>query len=304
MPKVEYVLYGKKFESEKETTILNISLQAGVPHTCVCGGNARCSTCRVIIVEGLEFCAPRNAKEQALAERLHFNPRIRLACQTKITGDVKLRRLALDDEDVELVNQLKSGGKPGSIGEEKKIAIMFADIRKFTTFVEPLPPYDVIHVLNRYFHQMAQIVHRHGGYIDNYMGDGLLALFGVENSAEAPLRAVAAGIEMLEAMDRLNSYVETLYEKRLQIGIGIHYGEVVIGALGSFTKKRETVVGDAVNLASRIEAANKELGTSLLISQDVYEQVKNQVRVGQRIQMRVRGKSGKCTVYEVIGMNA
>jgi len=304
MPKVEYVLYGKKFETERETTILKVSLQAGVPHTCVCGGNARCSTCRVIIVEGLEFCTPRNAKEQALAERLHFDSRIRLACQTKITGDVKLRRLALDDEDVELVNQLKWGGTPGSVGEEKKIAIMFTDIRKFTAFVEPLPPYDVIHVLNRYFHQMGQIVHRHGGYIDNYMGDGLLALFGVENSAEATLRAVAAGIEMLEAMDRLNFYIETLYEKRLQISIGIHYGEVIIGALGFFTEKRETVVGDAVNLASRIEAANKELGTSLLISQDVYDQVKNQVQVRQRIQMRVRGKSGKCTVYEVIGMNA
>src|SRR5262245_23331895 len=90
-------------------TILQASLRGGIPHTNVCGGHARCSTCRVLILEGLEHCAPRNAREQALATRLGFDSSIRLACQATITGDVTLRRLVLDDEDVAVTSQCGGG---------------------------------------------------------------------------------------------------------------------------------------------------------------------------------------------------
>ncbi len=218
MPHIYYLPDEREVEASRDEAILQVSLRSGIPHTHVCGGHARCSTCRILILEGLAHCALRNAKEQAMAERLRFGPTIRLACQTTVTGDVKLRRLVLDAEDVEVTSQLGgAGAAPGTVGQEKRVAILFADIRGFTSFAEALPPYDVVHVLNRYFYLMGQVIGRHGGYIDNYMGDGLMALFGVEDASGAALQVVKAGLEMLDAMERLKPYLVTLYKKRKEL---------------------------------------------------------------------------------------
>jgi adenylate cyclase len=303
MPQIYYLPDEKTVETDAEECILAASLTAGIPHTNVCGGNARCSTCRVMILDGLEHCSPRTEKELALAEHLNFCPSIRLACQTKITGDVNLRRLVLDDADVELTSQLKKGVPTSSVGEEKEVAILFADIRGFTNFAEALVPYDVVHVLNRYFLRMDQAIMRNGGYIDNYMGDGLLALFGVEGNDGASLNAVKAGLEMLEEMERLRPYLQTIYDRCWEIGIGIHYGEAVIGTIGG-SVRRTTIIGDSVNFASRIESANKELGTNLLVSERVYEMVKDKVLVNQRVKLRIKGKTGEYELYQIIGLDA
>lgn len=304
MPTITYVPDNKSVASEEGETILQTSLRLGIPHTHVCGGNARCSTCRVIILDGLENCSQRNSREQSLANRLRFGPQIRLACQTSITGDVTLRRLVLDEEDVELTSQLTPDKTPISAGEEKKIAILFADIRKFTAFSESLPPYDVIHVLNRYFSQMGRVINRNGGYIDNYMGDGLMALFGVDNPQESTLRAVTAGLDMIEAVEQLRAYLKNIYGMSFQIGIGIHYGEVVLGSIGAKDARRMTAIGDAVNFASRIEQANKEYGTRLLVSEHAYDEVRQQARVGREFaDAALKGKSGRYKLYEIVGLD-
>ncbi|MCI0488654.1 MAG: adenylate/guanylate cyclase domain-containing protein [Blastocatellia bacterium] len=302
MPRVYYTPDDKEVEIKSDETILRASLQSAISHAHACGGNARCSTCRVLILDGLEYCVPPNERERALAERLHFSPEMRLACQTTITGNVRLRRLVLDDEDEELTSQLGVQAAPGPVGEEKRLAILFADIRGFTPFAEALPPYDVVHVLNRYFHQVGQAITASGGHIDNYIGDGIMALFGLEDPKGAALQATRAGLDMLEAVARLRPYLKSIYTKSFQIGIGIHYGEVVVGAIGAPGRKRVTAIGDAVNFASRIESANKQAGTALLISDDTYAQVKDRVRVGKTIRVQVPGKTGEHTLYEIIGM--
>ncbi len=305
MPCITYLPDNKSVESEGDETILQTSVRLGIPHTHVCGGNARCSTCRVMILDGLENCSPRNGSEQEIAHLLHFSQQIRLACQTTITGDVTLRRLVLDDEDIALTSQLSPDKTPMSAGEEKKIAILFADIRKFTTFSESLPPYDVIHVLNRYFYQMGKVINQHGGYIDNYMGDGLMALFGVDHAQDATLRAIRAGLGMLEAVEQLKPYLESIYTMSFRIGVGVHYGEVVLGSIGAKDERRMTAIGDAVNFASRVEDANKEYGTQLLISGNAYDEVRQHARVGRRfVDAVLRGKSGRYTLYEIVGLSA
>lgn len=305
MTQIYYLPDEKLIEIESSEVILEASLRSEIPHTHICGGNARCSTCRVMILEGLEYCAPRNAAEQVLTEKMHFDPSIRLACQTQVIGDgtVTLRRLALDAEDVALISDELTGKMVlGSIGQEKEIAILFADIRGFTRFSEMLLPYDVIYLLNRYFHQMGMVINRHGGIINNYMGDGLMALFGVEPLEQPADRAVRAALDMLAEMEQLNPYIELLYHQRLEIGIGIHYGSAVIGSVGASNNRMMTAIGDAVNFASRIESANKQLGTHILISEETYQRVQNSVTIGKTSDLTIPGKSGKYCLYEVVDM--
>lgn len=237
-----------------------------------------------------------------MAEQLHFSPDIRLACQTRVTGGVKLRRLVLDADDVDLTDELKSQSGHRLVGQEKRVALLFADIRGFTTFAEELPPYDVIHALNRYFHRMEAIIRNRQGYVDNYMGDGLLAIFGTARAQTAPLDAVLAGIEMLDAVEKLGPYYASIYGQRLRIGIGVHYGSVVLGSIGSPGRDRTTAIGDAVNLASRIEAANKVIGTSFLISEDTYHHVKARVEVNRFEDVVLPGRMHPSTLYEVAGI--
>ena len=304
MPQIHYLPDDRTIEIDDDDIILEASLRAGIPHTHICGGSGRCSTCRVLIVEGLEFCSPRTSPEEELAKKLRLEPEIRLACQTQVAGGkVILRRLAIDSEDLESFNDEMSGKLISApVGQEKKIAILFADIRGFTPFAESLLPYDVIYVLNRYFQKMGYVINRNGGMINNYMGDGFMALFGLENSDKAAEQAVRAGVEMLEELDKLNPYFETLYRHRLRIGIGIHCGWAVVGNLGAEQNQSITAIGDAVNLASRIEAANKQVGTSLLISQETYEEVKELAIVDRCVSVQIPGKSGEYPLYEVVGM--
>lgn len=301
MPRIHYLLDDKTVITGSTESILQASLRSGIPHTHVCGGNARCSTCRVLIVSGIEHCTPRTAQEQRMTDQLHFGPDIRLACQTRITGDVRLRRLVLDDDDVDLTDQLRSQAGHRLVGEEKRVALLFADIRGFTAFAEELPPYDVIHALNRYFRRMEEIVRGRCGYIDNYMGDGLLAIFGTANGKTTPLDAVLAGMEMLDAVKALGPYYASTYGQNLRIGIGVHYGAVVLGSIGPRGRDRVTAIGDAVNLASRIEEANKVTGTSFLVSEETYDHVKEHVDAYRFEDVVLAGRMHRCVLYEITG---
>ena len=143
MAKITCVPDGKTVDIEPSETILNADLRANIPHAHACGGKAKCSTCRVAIVDGLDNCPPRNELEDAMALRLGFAPEVRLACQTQPHGDVTFRRLVLDERDREIANQLLKDRK-GPVGESKPIAVLFSDIRGFTTLAQRLSPYDVM----------------------------------------------------------------------------------------------------------------------------------------------------------------
>ena len=204
MPLIHFLPDGKKIEANEGETILLAALRAGIEHAHLCGGSARCSTCRVIILEGLENCAPLNPEEQFIADMLRFDPKVRLACQTVVTGDVKLRRLITDIlEDVEVASLYIKGVEPCSIGVEKYVLVLFSDIKGFTPFAESLLPYDVIHALNLYFQKVGEVIGRHSGVINNYMGDGFMALFETDDPVEGALRSVRAGLELIDAVQEL-----------------------------------------------------------------------------------------------------
>jgi adenylate cyclase len=153
-------------------------------------------------------------------------------------------------------------------GDVRRVAVMFVDFRGFTAGAQSRTPQEVVDRLDGAFAVLVDILDRHGGIVNKFLGDGFLALFGAPlEASDAAHRAVAAGRDMLTAMDRINARTSW----PLRIGIGIHFGEVVAGNIGSPRRKEYTVIGDTVNFASRLEALNKEFGSQLLISASVRE---------------------------------
>jgi adenylate cyclase len=298
MALIEYQNDGEFDEKDLNLTLLEMSLKHGIPHMHVCGGTARCSTCRVMVLEHPENVLPRNGLEQRLVARKGLEDNIRLACQTRVTGPVKLRRLALDDQDADLAIAVPQE----TSGREARIAVMFSDIRDFTVFSERHLPYDTIHILNRYFYQMGEAILHNNGYIDKYMGDGIMALFGVDNNnpEQNCYNAVNAGLEMLYELDKLNSYLRKAFECDFKIGIGIHFGEVILGELGHPDRRSITVIGDVVNTASRIESSTKTYGIPLLISDSVRYQLRDRIDTGKIIDAALKGKTGMHKLYEVV----
>jgi len=165
----------------------------------------------------------------------------------------------------QVVERLMSGGA-ASQSEIRRVAVMFVDFRSFTAGASTRSPREVVDRLDGAFAVLVDILDRHGGIVNKFLGDGFLALFGAPLDApDAAHRAVAAAREMLAANERANEATHW----PLRIGIGIHFGEVVAGNIGSPRRKEYTVIGDTVNFASRLEALNKELDSQLLISAEV-----------------------------------
>ncbi|RWA67535.1 adenylate/guanylate cyclase domain-containing protein [Mesorhizobium sp.] len=279
-------------------SVLEAARRADVPIACACGGKAKCSTCRIWILDGADGCPERTALERTLVERLGLGNNVRLACQLRPASDITFRRLVLDETDLRMTSQLLPH-RSTSAGELKSVVIFFSDVAGFTHFSETLTPYDVMYLLNRYFTQVAEVIELNDGYIDKFVGDGLMAIFGVKGQDDAPVRAVNAALHTLATVDRLKPFFASMYGIDFDIRVGLHLGEAVIGSVGSPGNERLTAIGDAVNVASRVEAANKEAGTRLLITETLYERVKDEVEVSDFIRVRLRGTSDRISLYEI-----
>ncbi|MBF0546612.1 MAG: adenylate/guanylate cyclase domain-containing protein [Candidatus Riflebacteria bacterium] len=164
--------------------------------------------------------------------------------------------------------------REGAPGEKREVTVLFSDIRSFTTLCEHLPAENVVGWLNSYFERMGPCINQHGGVIDKYIGDAIMATFGA--AAELPNSchsAVAAAFAMREELRILNTEMKTKGLPEVAIGIGLHYGDVIMGTIGSKKRREFTVIGDTVNTASRIETACKAYQTSLIITESVYQKL-------------------------------
>jgi adenylate cyclase len=196
----------------------------------------------------------------------------------------------------QVVERLMSEGA-SSGSDIRRVAVMFVDFRSFTAAARSRSPQDVVDRLDGAFAVLVEILDRHGGIVNKFLGDGFLALFGAPFEAEeAPHRAVDAAREMLRAMDTINKGASW----PLRIGIGIHFGEVVAGNIGSPRRKEYTVIGDTVNFAARLEALNKEFNSQLLISSTVRDAIGQEcsdaVALGE---VAIRGYEQPMTVWQL-----
>jgi adenylate cyclase len=190
-------------------------------------------------------------------------------------------------------------------GEEREVTVLFSDLRNFTAMSEALPPQEMLAILNDYFTRMAAIVEKHGGVVDKYVGDALMALFGapLSNPDDAD-RALQAALEMVEALDELNREWQAQELDSIGVGIGINTDVVVAGNMGSETRLNYTVIGDGVNLASRLEGLTKipEYQARIVISAATLAKASRRYQTRRLGEVAVRGKQKSTEIFALLGL--
>jgi adenylate cyclase len=268
-------------------TILEASQLNDIPHAAVCGGRGRCSTCRVRINGPMDNLPEASESEQKVLRRVGAAPDVRLACQTRPSEDLSVTPL-LPPNASPRDGFAKSAAMQG---QEQEIAVLFADIRGFTSFSEQKLPYDVVFVLNRYFRSMGEAIEQAGGRVDKFIGDGIMALFGVDaNARDGATTALNAAQGMAEKLDELNELLKADLPAPLRIGIGIHSGPAIVGEMGYGPAISVTAIGDTVNTSSRLEAKTKDFGAQLIVSQHVADLAGLDETTLQHEEIEVRGR--------------
>ena len=254
---------GKTFTALKNTTLLDALRNNRTPHAAVCGGRARCTTCRVKVGIGIKDLPEPNDLEMLALKRISAPPNIRLACQLKPISDLSITPLVKANQP--LNTSLHSGGVHG---HEEYVVAMFVDMRGSTSLGERILAYDVVFILNRFFTELSDALSDSYGHYAQFAGDGLMALYGLDPDRKnrACTDALQGAREMFRRVNLLNEQLKQEFGETIEMGIGIHGGDAIVGTMGPPKTPLLTAVGDNINIAARLEAQTKKLGYALLVS--------------------------------------
>jgi len=259
---------GRTIRVPKGLTVLEASLRYNVPHASVCGGRARCSTCRIRIIGDLSRLPEPSAREAFVLARVGTNdPSVRLACQLRPTADLSFFQLFMPNTSTTNAHD----SSPTRIGQECYLVSLFVDMRGSTRLAEKMLPFDTVFVVNRFLAAVAQAVIECGGRPNQFVGDGVLALFGLAASAQVACRqALKASALIAKNIDELNQLLSHDLREPIGFGIGIHGGEVIVGDIGYRDHMVFTALGDAVNVAARLQDMTKTLSCQAIVSDEVH----------------------------------
>jgi adenylate cyclase len=291
---------GRVVRVPKGWAVLDASRRAGIPHASVCGGRGRCTTCRVRILRGNEAVPAPEPSERSVLERLHAGPNVRLACQLRPRSDISILPLlppgAPDDE------RRRRGTAAGD--SERMVAIMFVDIRRSTALVEKRLPYDVVFLLNHFFDAVAGAVVKAGGMPNQFLGDGMMAIFGVDvPHGEACRQSLAAAQLIQHRLAEMNRDLRDELNEPIAIGIGIHVGGAILGELGYRENFLLTAIGDSVHVAARLQDLTKEYKCELVVSDDVLAAAGVAAARLPRQEVRVRGRDAPLSIRAVADLD-
>jgi adenylate cyclase len=288
---------------EKNQTILDASLQAGIPHFHACGGMGKCTTCRIMVLEGEKNLSRPNRKEAKLRKSIQMTSSVRLACQTKVLREpVVVERIIKDASEIPHYIQLSEkdlkAKKLKPLGEERYLVLFFLDIRNFTPFIETYLPFDVMYITRKLFDVFYKIITEHKGKLIETAGDELYAVFGLDTSIrEAADNGISTGMAILHELEKLNkTYLNVYFFREFEVGIGIHSGKVIVGELNLHGRLKPTVMGLAVNIASRIQNATKKLNNSFVASEEVVRHSSLKT-AHQTAQINLKGVTSDYNVY-------
>ena len=276
-------------------SILEALRDAGLPHASVCGGRARCTTCRVRISEGLAALAPPAPMEAQALARIEAPPNVRLACQTRPRGDVAVIPLLPPAADA------ATASRPGAARErERPVVAMFVDLRGSTRIAESRLPYDVVFIMNKFFAEMYEALRATNGYYAQFRGDGLLALYGLESDLPVACRdAMRGAAEMQRRVEILSRSLSAELTEPLRIGIGAHAGVAIVGTMGPPEAPIYSAIGDNINIAARFEGMTKAYHCVMVVSADTLAHAGLEPRGAPVHRVRVRGRNERLTVYAV-----
>ncbi len=279
----------------KGLSVLEASLRHRIPHASVCGGRARCSTCRIRVISDRRVLPRPSGREALVLARVGAaaDPAIRLACQLRPQTDIAFIPILPPYIGADFVR--KRGGV--KIGEERYIVSMFVDMRSSTKLAEGRLPYDTIFLVNRFLAAASQAVVDAGGQPNQFIGDGLLALFGLGvDPATACRQAIKAAAAVAANVEHLNYQFATDLREPVQFGIGIHGGDVIVGDIGYRERTVFTALGDAVNVAARLQDMSKSLGCTVVVSEEVFKTAGTADEAAPRAQVAIRGRDEPMTV--------
>jgi len=258
---------GRTVRVPKGLSVLEASLRNNVPHASVCGGRARCSTCRIRVIGDCSDLPEPSQREAFVLGRVGTpDPSIRLACQLRPANDLSFFQLFLP-------HTMSADGhesNPTRIGQERYLVSLFVDMRGSTQLAEKRLPFDTVFIVNRFLGAVSQAVIESGGRPNQFVGDGMLALFGLASSRQDACRQALTAAAMIAAnVDELNKFLAHDLREPLRFGIGINGGEVIVGDIGYRDHMVFTALGDAVNVAARLQDMTKTLSCEVVISDEV-----------------------------------
>lgn len=277
-------------------TVLEASRSARVPHASICGGRGRCSTCRIRVVVGGSLIPGPLAGEQAVLQRVAAEPGVRLACQSRPLGDVSVAPLL---PAYWPLSALQRREWPMH-GEERFIAVVMVDMRNSTGLAETRLPFDAVFIIDRFVTAAGAAVDARGGRVSHFLGDGLMATFGLEcGPKEACLQALTALIEVGRNIVALNQVLVAETGEAVRFGIGVHCGSAVVGEIGYGTMRTFTTLGDAANVAARLEELCKNFSSEAVISYDVWRTAGLPADAMAQREVTLRGRSEPLMVHPI-----
>jgi len=271
-------------------SVLESSLRFGIPHASVCGGRGRCSTCRVRVLGDRSGLPPPSPREVAVLERVGVagDKAIRLACQLRPQRDLAVVPLLAPHADTTYAHERGHT----RAGEERYIVCMFVDLRGSTKLAEKRLPFDTVFIINRFLAAVSQGVIDAGGKPNQFLGDGLLALFGLDDDRVTACRQALTAAALIAAnVETLNGVSAADLTEPLRFGIGIHGGEVIIGDIGYRDHMVFTALGDAVNVAARLQEMTKGLDCEVLLSDEVRKTAGLSAETLPSTELSLRGRS-------------
>jgi adenylate cyclase len=283
----------------KGLSILEASLRFNVPHASVCGGRARCSTCRVRIVSDRSALPQPSGREAFVLARVGAaaNPAIRLACQLRPQTDVAVIPVLPANVGADFVRNRNQV----NVGEERYIVSMFVDMRGSTKLAETRLPFDIVFLINRFLEAASQAVIDAGGQPNQFVGDGLLALFGLDADPATACRQAMRAASMVAAnIEYMNHEFASELQQPIQFGIGVHGGEVIIGDIGFRDHTVFTALGDPVNVAARLQDMTKTLNCTVVVSEEVCSKAGVATDRLARSDVSIRGRDQAMIVYTAV----
>jgi len=288
---------GKTVRVPKGLSVLEASLRHNVPHASVCGGRARCSTCRIRVIGDHSALPEPSQREAFVLNRVGSgDPSIRLACQLRPTGDLSFFQLFTPST----ASANAHASQPARIGQERYLVSLFVDMRGSTQLAEKRLPFDTVFIVNRFLAAVSQAVISCDGQPNQYVGDGMLALFGLVSTAEEACRGALRAAGLIAAnVAELNEFLSHDLREPIRFGIGIHGGEVIVGDIGYRDHMVFTALGDAVNVAARLQEMTKSLACEVIVSEEVCASAHIAADDPPRQQVTMRGRDEPMTVRVV-----